>query len=174
MTPASVVEAIDIPEYRQGGISPCAEMLQVHHLAFQAREEVLGHRIVVGVALAAHGRSDIILFELLLVILAAVLDTAVRVVNESGEWFMARNGTFEGGERQFGVYAIAGGISYDLPRKPVLKRGQIDPALTGSDVGDVSDPDLVRLRNDHALEEVGRDRGAVTTVGSSFILTLAY
>jgi hypothetical protein len=74
----------------------------------------------------------------------------------------------KGCERRFGAQMIAHRPADDPAAVEVHDGGQVEPALVGFDVGDVSKPDPVRGRcGKVAIEQIGRDRQVVPAVGGS-------
>lgn len=56
-------------------------------------------------------------------------------------------------QRQLGSHMIAQGPTDDLARRQIKDRLQRQPALAGSDVGDIGQPDPVRRGRREALTE---------------------
>ena len=60
-------------------------MAQMDALALEAAEEVFGHGVVIGIALAGHALPDAETGETLTVSVGGVLDAAVGVEDEAGQ-----------------------------------------------------------------------------------------
>ncbi|EHL63852.1 hypothetical protein HMPREF1032_03635, partial [Subdoligranulum sp. 4_3_54A2FAA] len=60
-------------------------MAQMDALALEAAEEVFGHGVVIGIALAGHALPDAEAGETLTVSVGGVLDAAVGVEDEAGQ-----------------------------------------------------------------------------------------
>ncbi len=65
-------------------------MAQMDALALEAAEEVFGHGVVIGIALAGHALPDAETGETLTVSVGGVLDAAVGVEDEAGQRLAAR------------------------------------------------------------------------------------
>ena len=75
-------------------------MAQMDALALEAAEEVFGHGVVIGIALAGHALPDAETGETLTVSVGGVLDAAVGVEDEAGQRLAAPDGHAEGGESE--------------------------------------------------------------------------
>ena len=104
-------------------------MAQMDALALEAAEEVFGHGVVIGIALAGHALPDAEAGETLTVSVGGVLDAAV------GE-----------------------GVADDLLCAKVFHNSAVEPALAGGDIGNIADPCGVWLvKGEAARKEIGRD-----------------
>ena len=87
------------------------------------------------------------------------------MLDEPGPWALTLGGHHERGERQLGAHMIAHRPADDLARGEVEDRGEVEPSLSGGDVGDVRQPDGVRRRcRERLLQQVRRDRKVVAAV----------
>lgn len=89
-------------------------MAQMDALALEAAEEVFGHGVVIGIALAGHALPDAEAGETLTVSVGGVLDAAVGVEDEAGQRLAAPDGHAEGGESEICVDAVGEGVADDL------------------------------------------------------------
>ena len=69
-------------------------MAQMDALVLEAAEEVFGHGVVIGIALAGHALPDAEAGETLTVSVGGVLDAAVGVEDEAGQRLAAALGVF--------------------------------------------------------------------------------
>src|SRR4051794_4363928 len=73
------------------------------------------------------------------------------------------------GQRQLGAHMVAHGPADDLAGRQVEDGRQVQPSLTGRDVGNVGQPDAVRCRCDELLlQQVGCDRQRVAAVSGAW------
>ena len=110
-------------------------MAQMDALALEAAEEVFGHGVVIGIALAGHALPDAEAGETLTVSVGGVLDAAVGVEDEAGQRLAAPDGHAEGGEGEICVDAVGEGVADDLLCAKVFHNSAVEPALAGGDIG---------------------------------------
>lgn len=106
--------------------------------------------------------------------MGAVLRAAIRVMNTA--WWRAAQGNshVQRPDRQILFHPVADSPANHAPREQVDDDGQINPALTRPDVGDVARPLLVRgTRRKVLLQEVRRDVEGVIAVGGALELAAA-
>ena len=115
-------------------------MAQMDALALEAAEEVFGHGVVIGIALAGHALPDAETGETLTVSVGGVLDAAVGVEDEAGQRLAAPDGHAEGGESEICVDAVGEGVADDLLCAKVFHNSAVEPALAGGDIGNIADP----------------------------------
>ena len=120
-------------------------MAQMDALALEAAEEVFGHGVVIGIALAGHALPDAEAGETLTVSVGGVLDAAVGVEDEAGQRLAAPDGHAEGGESEICVDAVGEGVADDLLCAKVFHNSAVEPALAGGDIGNIADPFLIRF-----------------------------
>ena len=106
-------------------------MAQMDALALEAAEEVFGHGVVIGIALAGHALPDAEAGETLTVSVGGVLDAAVGVEDEAGQRLAAPDGHAEGGESEICVDAVGEGVADDLLCAKVFHNSAVEPALAG-------------------------------------------
>ena len=84
-----------------------------------------------------------------------------------------RQGSPESRQRKIPVQPVRGGPSDHPAGKQIDDHGQIEPPLTGPDIGNVRAPLLIWPGGGEVLlEKVGRDRPRMLTVGGPFEATL--
>ena len=87
------------------------------------------------------------------------------MVDDSGRRTVLLNRSEQRPPGQLRLHAFSHGVTDDLARKDVLDPGQIQPALTGGDVRQIGDPDLVRrARTEILVQQIRRHREIVTRI----------
>ena len=99
-------------------------MAQMDALALEAAEEVFGHGVVIGIALAGHALPDAEAGETLTVSVGGVLDAAVGVEDEAGQRLAAPDGHAEGGESEICVDAVGEGVPFPVSWTVKMKKKQ--------------------------------------------------
>jgi hypothetical protein len=78
----------------------------------------------------------------------------------------ALDGHGQGGDCEFGAHMIAHRPADHFPGEQVEDHGQVQPALTSRNVGDIRQPDLIRLLGrEIAIEQVFRHRQRMIAIG---------
>lgn len=121
----------------------------------------LGHRVVVGIALAADGCDGLGFGEALGVADGSILDSAVAVMDQTtqvGSGAAAGpQGHVEGIQGKIGAQRGGDLPAQHDPGEHVQDERDVDPAGVGADVGQVSHPQLVRgLSDELSLDQVLR------------------
>jgi hypothetical protein len=80
--PLTVVKYLNVPEYVPAGFFMGFVFLVKEHLAFYGAEKGFGTGIIVTVAFTAHAAYHSMFLKKLLVILAAILYSSIRMVNQ--------------------------------------------------------------------------------------------
>ena len=83
MPATTVVEGFDVFEDRSTGLPATDVVVSVDELRLEGREEALRDGVIPAIALAAHAADDSAFAEPAPVVLARVLDAAVRVMDEA-------------------------------------------------------------------------------------------
>ncbi|MBT9173427.1 MAG: hypothetical protein DDT21_01828 [Syntrophomonadaceae bacterium] len=83
MPTLAVVEYLYILKNSSPGFFPSPELSQMDQLVFDRAEKGLCSGVVVAVALAAHAAKHTVLGQYSLIILAAVLDPTIRMVDKA-------------------------------------------------------------------------------------------
>src|SRR3989442_1790589 len=166
MPATTVVEGFDVVEDRIARLAATDVVVSVDELRLERREEALRHRVVPAIALAAHAGDDSPFAEPAPVVLARVLDTAVRVMDEASLGAPGPESHAQGVEGERPVEVRIHGPADNTPREQVQDGREVGPALSGPDVGDVGHPDLVGRRGREVpVELIRRDRMRVPRVG---------
>jgi hypothetical protein len=88
------------------------------------------------------------------------LAALVGVVDHAWARCAGEHGHLEGLDHQFGPHVVGHGPAHDPSAVGVDHDGQIEPALPGAVLGDVSDPQSVRpVRGEVTLDKVRRGCG---------------
>ena len=90
--PVVVVEPDVVPDGVPGLLHAVEVSLAVDHLGLDDSVDPLGHRVVRGLVVLGHADGDVVCLQHVDIGVAAVLDTAVRVVDEAGEVIAAPAG----------------------------------------------------------------------------------
>ena len=140
--------------------------MAVYPFSFQSFEEGFGYSIVVTVALAAHALNHTVLLELFLERLAGILNTTVRMQNDASRQLPLEYGHIQRRvHRCFGGHLAAELLADDLPIEQFENDRKILPPACGSQVYDVSTPDLKRdVDREFLTEEVRRYRLVVVRI----------
>ena len=145
MAPTRVVPTLDVREYGESSRGLGLEAAPVEQFALKAGEEAFRHRIVVGVADAAHRWPHAEVAAALAEGDAGVLRTLVAVMNDAVR-FPLRDGHVQRGQYQVGRHVFADRPADDPPTPYVEHDGQKDEAGPGRHVGHVGDPQLIGTR----------------------------
>src|SRR3954453_11874300 len=130
----------------------------MHALFLERREEALGDGVVVAIAPAAHRDGNAGVAGFLAEAQSDILRSLVAVVNEPGPGPAPRDGHLERVDDEFVTHVVGHAPADDAAAVGVLDGSQVDPALPGPEVGDVSPPQHVRAgRPELALDEVVGD-----------------
>ena len=166
MAALAVVEDFDEVEDLGSGVSVAVERAAVDQLQFEGAPEAFHRGVVVAVTPAAHGGNQTGRLQGRPEVPGGVLDTPVCVEEQSG-WRSAMQGRHgEGCQDKCGIDCRAHGPANDSAAVEIQDTGEIEPALGGGDVGDVSDPDLVGGSGLWGFSQViGSDGVVVVAVG---------
>lgn len=142
MAPLTVIEELDILRDLLPGLLPRGIPPVMHQFVLPRTPKTFHRGIVIAVASPTHGRDQA---ELMLMVLGTILRAAIRVVDQAWSWALC-------------PYGHEQGLSHQVRRHPddrmadhftgveILQASQIQPPFCGRHIGDVGDPDLVRLR----------------------------
>ena len=78
----SIVEAFDVVEDLQPGLFSSFEVTVIERFGLDRTEEALGDRVVAALPWTAHTATHAVAFELLFVLVAAILRPSIRVVDQ--------------------------------------------------------------------------------------------
>ncbi len=167
MSSGRVVEAVDVarnPDVR----SQFCWIRSTGFLVFQRGEERLSHYVVPAISLAIHARHEAEARERAPEVVARVLIASVRVEQHASMSARALPGVQEGLLDQVIRHAVAEAVTQHLSGLDAHHHRQIQPALAGCDIGDITDPRRREARNiELSVEQILGDRTSVTAVGGT-------
>ena len=143
MATARVIKAVNVLEYRALGLTACFPTVPPDQLSLNGFEERFDHGIVVTIALATHRDLEAMLGKTLLILVGTILRPAIRVVNAVLGRLSQCHGHVQCLDCQIPFHAITDSPADDAAGVQIKDDSQIEPALTGPDVADVSGPLLV-------------------------------
>lgn len=159
MQPLAIVKAFDEREDVLTRFVAGLIAAVMNEFVLERAEEAFRHGIVVAIALATHARRDAERRELMSVSHATILRTLIGVMNESRLHRPLLNGHGERVECQM----LIGLGTHRPPDHPpgvqIQEHGDIQPARSGRDGREITDPNGVESDRDKALlEEIWRGR----------------
>lgn len=145
MPPARIVEAIDVLEdghfsfpSRRPGPAP-------KHLSLDRFEEGLDGRVVIAIALAAHRYPEPVLTQELLIIVGAILTSAICMMDAAFGRLPQRDRHVQGPDRQIPLHAVADSPADDTAGMQIQDHREIQPAFSGPYIAYVARPFLIWL-----------------------------
>ena len=158
MAPDGIVEPVDAAANGLVGIVVGVQDGPPDALGFQGLEERLDHGVVVAIPLAGHRKQDGVLVELGLIIDRAILAATIRMMDQPCCRTAHGEGFAQSGESQIAMPPVAGCPANHPACEQVDNDGEVQPAFTGPDTGDVGAPLLVgRGCGKVLIEQVRRD-----------------
>ena len=174
MPAARIVEAVDILEERGLCFSPRVPAVPPDQFGFQRFEEGLNGGIVKAISFAAHRHLKALIAQALLVVMTAILATAIGVVNTARWWLTQIDRHVECADCEVFLHAIADRPADDAPGIEINDHGQVEPTLAGPYVRDVTDPFLVRRAcREVTIQQVRRDIEPMVAVRGCFVFARA-
>lgn len=168
MTSLTIVPGLDVPEDGAARVIPGVPVSLDDQFQFQRGKEAFRDRVVPAVALVAHAGDDPVLGEQRAIVIAGVLDAAIRVMQQTRARTPSAQCHAERAQREIDVKRLAHRPADAAARGEIQHRGQVEPALPGRDVGNVADPDPIHLGHvELAIEESGRDPIHVLRIGGA-------
>ena len=156
MPPFRIVKVIDVVRDLDAGQFGCQIRVIEGHVAFEGAEERFRHGIVPTISPSAHAANDPIGFQRGLVFVAGIGAPSVRVVEEAKGESATLDGGLQCRQGQLRVIAAALGIAHHPTREEIQDHREIEPAHLRPNVGDITDPALVRPGHfELAVEQVG-------------------
>jgi len=144
VTALPVIEHLDIFEDILRGLFTSHVTPMIHELALECPEEAFDTGIIPAVAFAAHARSDAMGGEQVLVPCRGILAAAIGVVQKTRLRLSGRERHEERVLGELPGQALTHRPANHRARVEVEDHCQIEPALCGPDVGDVSGPHSIR------------------------------
>lgn len=171
MFAARVVEAVDVSEEGDFGVSAGLPVATPDDFGFERFEEAFDGGIVVAIALAAHRHPETVLSQQLLIVVGTILRPAIGVMNAALRRPSDRDGHVQRPQGKNLLHAVADGPANDAPGEKINDHGQIDPTFLRPDISDVARPLLVRrARREVLLQEIRRDVEGVIAFGRALEL----
>ena len=154
--PGASVQATLFPEFEP---APRPRNRRPGKFGSEQVEEGLRYGVVPAVALAAHALDEAPLPDPSGEVAAGVLDTTVGVDDQPSRRVSACDGSLQCLQRDGVIERTTQGPADDAPRKQVDENHQIQPSTTDAQVGQITDPHLVRpLGGEIALQPIRRHR----------------
>ena len=160
-----VVEAFDVVEQRgpqRGSGRPVGALMDPGELAFDGGEERLDGGVVVAAADGAEGLIKLEFGEPAGEGQRGIDRASIRVMDHPPVRSAALEGHHHSIANELGVDGRAHGPAHDPSGPQIEDRGEIEPAFTGADLGDVGGPEHVWAdRVEIAMHQVSRRRDDV-------------
>lgn len=102
-----IVIDLDVLKYRSQGVLRALKPFVVNQFRFDDAEKGFGHRIVPAITLSAHALNEIMLFQYVSKIIASILNTAIRMYDQSGARTTITNAATKGRKHHFGTQRTA-------------------------------------------------------------------
>ena len=167
----SIVEHLNVFEYRLQGVLRALELLVVDQLRFDDAEKRLGHRIVPAVTFTAHALDETMLYQHLSKLLACILNTAIRVNDQPGTGTTIADAAGKSCYNHFSAQGTAQRPADHHTGEQVDKDRQVKPAMRCGDVGDIRHPHFVRpIGLKITLQKVIRDWMGMLRIGGRPVL----
>lgn len=159
-----VIEHLNVVEDIGPGLTARRIDLSANALSLEQLEEALCDCVVMAVAAPAHAAHQVVIAQEALPVMAGELAALVGMHGDRRFGLAPPQSHQQSIEGQFGIDAVSHGPTDDMAREQIDHHAQIQPALAGTDVGDVRDPGLVGLADDEAsLQVIGGDHGRLAT-----------
>jgi len=162
-----IVVGVDIGEEFDPSVALGEEGAALEQLGFEGADERLCPSVVIRVGAGGHALPEASLAEDLAKGRAAVLAAAVTVEDEVRLDGARAEGLLEGCADQGSTEVISQGPAHDFAGIKVDDDGEVDPAVSRRDEGDIAGPDPIGLRGQRLVkEQIGR--GSVGTAVAGF------
>ena len=127
MLPLAVVEHLDVLRNLSPSLLPRMISPMMHQLIFQCPPETLHRRVVIAIALSAHGGDHAELPQLILIVVGTILGATVGVVDQARAWAFCPDCVPQGVVHQVRRHPGPYGIPDDLTRIQIFIPRQIQP-----------------------------------------------
>src|SRR5688572_23592379 len=166
MTSETIVEKFNVLKDTGFSLRFREIMAMMNQLSFQGAKETFHGSIVVTIAGAAHTTLDLIMGQQSLIIVASILATPIRVMQPASSRLATLKGHLQGGDDQRTFQAVAHGPANNPARVQIQHGGQVQPALSRRNVGDIGQPFFVGPAGRKVLiEQIRGDRIIVGAIG---------
>lgn len=124
------------------GFSLCFGLIvaMMHQFSFQGPKETFHRRVVVTIAGAAHTTTYLIVGHQSLIIVTCILAALIRVVQQARRGLAHFKRHLQRGDDQVAFQAIAHGPADNPARVQIQDHGQVQPAFSGRNVGNICQP----------------------------------
>jgi len=129
MPPLAVVEHLDVLRNLSPSLLPRIISPMVHQLIFQCPPETLHRRVVIAIALPAHGGDHAELPQLILIVVGTILGATVGVVDQARAWAFRPDRVPQGVAHQVRRHPGPHGIPDYLTRIQIFNPCQIQPSF---------------------------------------------
>ncbi len=166
MPPFRIVKVIDVVRDLGAGQFGCQIRVIEGKVAFEVAEERFRYGIVPTVTPSAHAANNPTCPQHGLVFVTGIGTPSIRVVEEA-KWESATlDGCLQCRQGQLSVIAAAQGIAHYPTREEIQDHREIEPAHLRPNVGDITDPALVRPGHfELAVEQIRSHRQSVFGIG---------
>ena len=137
MSATWIVKTVDVFNNRQFGGSAGVPRVPPDKFSFDRFEERLDGCIVIAIAFATHGGFESMLTQSFLIVVRAILGTAIRVMDAASGWFSQGHRHVQCTDRKIAFHTVADSPANDPPRIQVQNHGQIQPALLRPDIASI-------------------------------------
>lgn len=162
----AIVEDLDEVEDRRARLRSRLKLYVMNKLCLERRKEALCDGVIVAISFAAHAALNAAILEDASVLAAGVLASSIGVMNEAAVWPALREGHVERGGNERRRQRVVHGPAHHFARAKVDDGGEIEPAFERPHVGDIRDPDRIRLgRFERLIEHILRDGQLVPRIG---------
>ena len=142
-------------------------------LILEAAEPTLRRGIIPAVSLAAHGALHAVFPQKILEHPGGILAATVRMMNKAGSRLSTEPGHAEGIGHQINRHTGLNRPAHHFPIEQIQYDGQVEPACSGRQIGDVGGPHLVwRGRLKLPIQKIRRHGQPVTRFRRRLITTL--
>ena len=118
--------------------------LVVDPLGFQAPKEAFRNCVIETVALTAHAADEAMFFENFPIIVRSILAASIRVVQQTLSRISTAKGHLQRIYGQLTGHSGGGRPTDHLSVEKIQEHSQIQPSLIGGDVGDITNPGMIR------------------------------
>ena len=125
----------------------------MHEFGFDRAKAALHWSVIPAISFPAHGLDHLNCIEELAVAGGGILAAAIGMMDQAGRRLLPLDGHGQCRDRQIRPHVVTHRPADDLPCEKIEHDSQIEPSFLGWDIGDVSEPDLIRPLGDEFLGE---------------------
>jgi len=174
MSATGVVEAIDVLEDGSFRLTARWPALPPDEFRLQGFEERLDRGVIITISFAAHRRTQAVGLQLFLIVVRAILATAIRM-EKAAFWRLAQaHRHIQRPDRQILLHPVADCPANDATAMEVENDGKVEPALRRPDIGDVACPFTVgRIGGKIAIQPVRRNTQSMVAIRGNLVFARA-